>query len=132
MSRRVPTFLSPLVRNSQGLAIYNVRTQAILANHVVTAFDSATRRTGLLKHESLPVGHALVIAPCNAVHTCFMKFAIDIAFVARDGRVLKTRTAVRPWRATGSLRAFATIELPAGTLYRTGTRAGDVLSVCAR
>jgi uncharacterized membrane protein (UPF0127 family) len=123
------TFLSSLLRDTHGCTIRNERTREVIADHVIPAFDSATRRTGLLKHESLPNGHALVIAPCNAVHTCFMRFAIDVVFVARDGRVVKTRTAVRPWRATGALRGFATIELPAGTLARTGTRRGDVLSV---
>ena len=123
------TFLSPLLRHPGGCTIRNQRTGEIIADHVIGAFDSETRRTGLLKHESLPDGHALVIAPCNAVHTFFMRFAIDIAFVAPDGRVVKTRGSVRPWRATGALRAFATIELPAGTLARTDTRPGDVLSV---
>ena len=37
----------------------------------------------------------LVIAPTNAIHTFFMRFAIDVAFVARDGRVLKVRRGRR-------------------------------------
>jgi uncharacterized membrane protein (UPF0127 family) len=101
----------------------------VLADRILTAFDSHSRRTGLLKHDTLPAGDALVIAPCGAVHTFFMRFPIDLVFVDRDGRVLKTRERVAPWRVAGSLRAFATIELPAGTLERTKTARGDVLSV---
>jgi uncharacterized membrane protein (UPF0127 family) len=96
---------------------------------VLTAFDSKTRRTGLLNHDHLPQGHALVIAPCNAIHTFFMKFPIDVAFLARDGRVLKVRSAVAPWRITASLRAHAVIELAAGMLRRTGTARGHRLEV---
>ena len=52
-----------------------------MADRLVPAFDSQTRRTGLLKHTSLDEGEAMIIAPTSAVHTWFMKFDIDIAFV---------------------------------------------------
>ena len=125
----MPTFLSPLVKGAARCVIANARTGLVLAEHVEIAFDSKSRRHGLLHRDSLPDGHALVIAPCSAVHTFFMRFAIDAAFVSRDGRVLKTYSDVGPWRLAGSLRAFAVIELPAGTLERTGTLRGDTLSV---
>jgi uncharacterized membrane protein (UPF0127 family) len=60
-----------------------------------------------------------------------MRFAIDILFAARDGRVLKVSAAVPPRRIAGSLRAFAVVELAAGELARSGTRAGDFLEVSA-
>ena len=125
----MPTFLSPLIKGAPACAIVNTRNEAVLAEHVLPAFDSKTRRQGLLGRDSLPDGYALVIAPSSAVHTFFMRFAIDIVFVGRDGRVLKTRSRVGPWRMCGSLRAFAVIELPAGTIDRTRTIRGDVLAV---
>lgn len=82
-----------------------------------------------MNHKRLPEGNALVIAPCNAIHTFFMKFAIDAAFVARDGRVLKVCTRIPAWRIAASWRAHAVIELPSGALERTGTVAGDRLEV---
>lgn len=96
---------------------------------MLTAFDSKSRRTGLLDHDHLPEGHALVIAPCNAIHTFFMKFVIDVAFVARNGDVLKVRGNVRPWGIAACLSAHAVIELPAGMLERTGTVPGHVLEI---
>jgi uncharacterized protein len=123
------TFVSPLLRGHGEHELRNERTGAVLASHVLTAFDSESRRTGLLKHESLPQGHGLIIAPSNAVHTFFMRFAIDLAFVAKDGRVVKVRAAVPPWRLSGALRAYAVVELPAGTLERTGTVRGDRLVI---
>ena len=71
----------------------------------------------------------MIIAPSNAIHTFFMKFPIDIAFVGRDGRVRKIREAVRPWRMSAALRAYAVIELPAGAIQRSGTVAGDTLVI---
>jgi uncharacterized membrane protein (UPF0127 family) len=124
------TFLTPLLRKGAGdRELRNERTGAVLAARVLTAFDSASRKTGLLHQDALPEGSGLVIAPSSAIHTFFMRFSIDVVFVARDGRVVKVRAAVPPWRITGALRAYAVVELPAGTLERTETRRGDRLIV---
>jgi uncharacterized membrane protein (UPF0127 family) len=122
------SFLSPLLRgDSTAYLIENTRTHTVVAEHVLTAFDSVQRRKGLLGRDSLAEGSALVIAPCNAVHTFFMRFPIDILFVARDGRVVKARPVVRPSRIAFAVRAFAVIELPAGALARSSTAPGDLL-----
>jgi uncharacterized membrane protein (UPF0127 family) len=69
-------------------------------------------------------GSALSIAPCHAIHTFFMRFAIDALFVSRDGRVLKVRGDVGPRRIAAAWRAFAVVELRAGAIERSGTRKG--------
>jgi uncharacterized membrane protein (UPF0127 family) len=101
-----------------------------VARTLLTAFDSKSRKKGLLGRDSLPEGSALIIAPCQAIHTFSMRFAIDVLFVAKDGRVLKVRQAVPARRIAVSLRAFAVVELPAGAIERSGTQAGDRLQVC--
>ena len=111
------------------VALQNERSGCLVASTVLTAFDSKSRRAGLLSYTSLPDGVAMVIAPCNAIHTFFMRFPIDVAFVARDGRVVKTRRSVVPWRITAALRAHAVVELPVGTLARCETVVGDRLVV---
>src|SRR5262245_34642353 len=122
------SFLSPLLRvGSIAHVLENVRTRRVIADQLLTAFDSSSRRQGLLGRDALPDGSALIIAPSNAVHTFFMRFPIDILFVRRDGRVVKVRSTVHPWRVTASLRAFAVIELPAGSLAQSNTTAGDSL-----
>jgi uncharacterized membrane protein (UPF0127 family) len=124
------SFLGPLVKSpTRGLVLRNARTGRVVADRLLPAFDSHTRRTGLLKHAALADGEAMVIAPTNAIHTWFMKFAIDIAFVARDGRVLKTRDTVRPWRMTGAFGGYAVIEMKAGSFAASDTVRGDVLEI---
>jgi uncharacterized protein len=126
------SFLNPLLQTaSTPFALTNTRNNQIVAHTLLTAFDSASRRKGLLGRDGLPDGSALIIAPCQAIHTFSMRFAIDVAFVAKDGLVLKVRQAVPPRRIAGALRAFAVIELPAGAIERSGTRAGDRLRVSA-
>ena len=124
------TFVGPLVAQpNAGLVLRNTRTGRIVATRLLPALESQTRRTGLLKHTSLDDGEAMIIAPTNAVHTWFMKFDIDIAFVTRDGRVLKARDTVRPWRMTGALGGYAVIEMKAGSFSATDTVRGDRLEI---
>ena len=124
------SFLDALVRSGPAsLALTNSRNDRIVARALMPAFDSASRRKGLLQRDFLPEGSALIIAPSNAVHTFFMRFAIDIAFVAKDGRVLKLRRDVRPWRIAAAWRAFAVVELPVGALERAGVQRGDTLRI---
>ena len=124
------SFLRPLLRSSQSAhVIRNSRNGRVLAHDLISAFDSKSRRVGLLRHESFPDGSAMLIAPSNAVHTFFMRFPIDVAFVTRDGRIVKACAGLKPWRLAGALRAHAVVELPAGTLARQDTLAGDVLTI---
>ena len=124
------TFLTPLLRDPAGRhRLQNVRSGRVLAEHLIGAFDSRSRRRGLLGQASLGDGAAMLIAPSNAVHTFFMRFPIDVAFVDRSGRVLKTRRDVQPWRLAAALRGFAVVELAAGSLDRSDTRPGDTLVI---
>ena len=126
----MPSFLTPLLCGEpETCSLINERSGAVVASHLLTAFDSRSRRTGLLRHSSLPEGTALIIAPSNAIHTFFMRFAIDVAFVAKDGRVRKICRALPPWRMAAALRAYAVVELAADALAQSGTSPGDVLAV---
>ncbi len=99
----------------------------MLADRADIADSSAKRRTGLLKHSGLEPGEGLWIAPCEGVHTFGMKFPIDVVFLNRKKKVLKTRSNMVRGRIAISLLANSVLELPAGTLTATGTTVGDQL-----
>ena len=124
------SFLAPLLRSgAPPFALTNVRNKRIVAGTLLTAFDSASRRKGLLDHASLADGSAMIIAPTSAIHTFAMRFAIDVIFVSKDGRVLKVKAAVKPRRIAAAWRAFAVVELAAGAVERSDTRRGDQLQI---
>jgi uncharacterized membrane protein (UPF0127 family) len=126
------SFLDPLLRSGgSSLALTNTRHNRVMARTLLTAFDSKSRRQGLLQHDFLPEDSALIIAPSNTIHTFFMRFVIDVAFVAKDGRVVKLRRNMPPRRIAAAWRAFAVIELAAGALARTDTQPGDTLQIAA-
>lgn len=107
----------------------NQTRNAVLGDAVDVADTSAKRRVGLLKHERLEPGTGLWITPCESVHTFFMKFPIDLVYLDKKKRVRKVRSAVPAWRLSACLSAHSILELPAGTVERTGTQAGDELAI---
>jgi uncharacterized membrane protein (UPF0127 family) len=123
-------FLEPLLKRSATTSTLCVEGQDTpLATVIETAFDSASRKKGLLGRTGLPDGTALVIAPCSAVHTFAMQFPIDVVFARRDGRIIKVRHAMKASRVAGALSAFAVVELTAGAVDRASVRVGDRLVV---
>jgi len=125
------TSLGALVLYSSKLKILvrNHTRNTVLADAADLADTSAKRRTGLLKHAGLNPGEGLWIVPCESVHTFFMKFPIDLAYLDKRKKVRKVRHKVPAWRLSVCLSAHSVLELPAGTLERTGTQAGDELVV---
>jgi len=107
--------------------LVNARTDQPVAASIEVAGTRATRRKGLLGRDGLASGSALVLNPCNAVHTIGMRFAIDVVFVDRRGRVRKIVRNLPPWRMAMSPLSRATIELPAGALGPDVLRVGDRL-----
>jgi uncharacterized membrane protein (UPF0127 family) len=123
-------FLTALVAGPA--SAYQIRidgSEQLLARFLEGAFDSASRNKGLLGRVGMATDQALVIAPCTAVHTFWMKFTIDLVYAARDGRVLKIRRRVGPWRLSAAIGAFAVVELAAGRADLTGLKKGDRLVV---
>lgn len=100
-----------------------------IGDFIDTAESSAQRRTGLLKHAKLDQGAGLWIVPCEAVHTFFMKFAIDLIYLDRKRRVRSIVRELRPWRLSICLPAHSVLELPPGTIDRTNTQKGDELDL---
>lgn len=122
--------LAALVREPQArFGLWNLRTGEAIATRLLPAFDSGTRRQGLLGRHGLRDGEGLVLAPCSSVHTAFMRFPLDLLFLNRAGQVLKTSAAVAPWRIRVAWRAFAVVELEAGSLDRSGTLRGDAVEL---
>jgi uncharacterized membrane protein (UPF0127 family) len=109
------------------LLLMNARTGRTVADAVELAVSRKTRRQGLLGRTGLAAFTALVLAPCAAVHTMFMRFAIDVIFVDAEGRVVHVVPHLVPWRAALALSARAVVELPAGTLASREVAVGDSL-----
>ena len=87
-----------------------------------------TRLAGLMFKKELPPTTGLLLAPCNSVHMCFMRFAIDVVYVDKEYTILKVVKNLRPWIGLSMCtKAWATLEVAAGEAERCGLEVGRKL-----
>jgi len=111
------------------MKIINVTKNTILAEEAVEANTIFGRLKGLLGKKELKKGQALILKPCNSIHTLFMRFPIDVIFLDSRHKVVKAIPNLAPWRISGIyLRGNSALELPLGTIEATHTEAGDYLT----
>jgi uncharacterized protein len=100
----------------------------VVAENVEIAATAWRRFMGLMFRADLPPGHGLLLSPCNSIHMFFMRIPLDVAFLDRDGAVLRAYHGIRPWRISRIVRGAKTaVELRAGTLHEAGVGKGTVL-----
>src|SRR5262245_42671773 len=108
--------------------IFNRTRNVNVAENVDRASRLHERLKGLLGRKNLPSGHGLWIDSCNSIHTFFMHFPIDVVFLNREGKVLRTYENLKPYRITRMVwGASSVLELPAGTLKSSHVKKGDLL-----
>lgn len=76
------------------------------------------RLVGLLGRRALSADEALWIEPCGSVHTFGMRFAIDVVFLDRVGRIVRVVNALPPGRWCRAPGARVAIEFAAGASAR--------------
>ncbi len=81
-----------------------------------------TRLVGLQFRGAMAKNSGLLLAPCSSLHTCFMRFPIDVWMLDEYGIVLGVRRNLRPWRVAVCVRSTKqiietnvdAIDLPVG------------------
>ena len=115
---------------SHTLVARNLDSGTVLASRVTVATRRLERAIGLLTRDRLDAGHGLLIVPCRGVHTCGMRFTIDIVVLSAAGRVVDAVADLRPWRFRFPRQgSFSVLELPAGTLMASQTQIGHRISL---
>ena len=118
--------------HDQNFIARDVETGLVIANRVMVATSRAERAVGLLSRSRLEPGEALWISPCHGVHTCFMRFTIDILALNNDGVVVDAVSMLKPWRfRLPKAGACSVLELPAGTLVKSQVALGHRIKVDA-
>lgn len=109
--------------------IKNIDSGAVISENPCFAETFLQRLTGLMGRRSFPCGHdSMVFKRCNSIHCFFMLMEIDVIFIDCEGHVVKTFSRLKPWRlAFGGRNGETVIELPAGTIEKSGTVTGNTL-----
>ena len=95
----------------------HAKTGDVLAQSVEPARTFWARLTVLMGRKSLAPQTALLLEPCPQIHTCFMRFNIDVVFLDATNRVVAVVENIKPWRMSKFYySARRTLEFPGGTL----------------
>ena len=79
--------------------VYTVKEESgrLLLNRVKIADNFWLKLIGLMGKKALPEGEGLFLKKVKSVHTCFMRFPIDVIYLDRGYRVIAKET-LPPWR----------------------------------
>lgn len=84
------------------------------------------RILGLIPYKTIPSDTAMVLKGANSIHTCFMKFSIDVLYVDKNNVVLAAFNDVKPYGFLPWIfKSAYVIECAAGCL---SAQKGDIIS----
>ena len=110
--------------------LYHAGKEITLVENLKMATTFWQRLRGLMLAPPLPPGEALLIYPCNSVHTFFMRYPIDIIFLSENLQALQCLPHLPPYRFSPLIKeATSVLELPAGTIHNCGLETGDYFQI---
>jgi uncharacterized membrane protein (UPF0127 family) len=116
--------------NDERVCVLNRTRERFVATNVSVANSYFRRLVGLLgkTRKWARAGRGLWVVPSHGIHTIGMLFPIDLIFLDREKNVVHLEEHVRPFRISRvSLRSYSVLELPAHSVFRSGTCIGDRL-----
>lgn len=109
--------------------VFDLDAGAVVCERCELADTPWRRARGLLGRTAIDRGEGLLLRPTAAIHTWFMRFAIDVIFLDAELQVIGVREELRPWRAAGRRGSRAVLELHAGEGRRRGVVPGTRLAL---
>ncbi len=113
------------------LRALNQTRATVLCENLEEAGGMSGKSRGLLGRAGLAADAGMLfdagrLEPFMCMHMLFMRFAIDVVFLDRAGKVIRINHNLRPWRfSTIVWGAHRALELPAGGAARSRTEVGD-------
>lgn len=85
------------------------------------------RMRGLLGRSELKSNEGLWLDRCASVHTFFMKYALDLVYLDKQGKIVKLVENLPPYRCSGCYKATSVVELLAGEISRLKLAKGMIM-----
>lgn len=127
-----------MAASTSPLRARNLSRSTALAERLEVADGLWDKFMGLMGRPGLEPGAGLWLTGTNGIHMMFMRFAIDAIFLGKpdpgrqDARpVLSVHRGLRAWIGVVPLvrGANGVLELPIGTIERSGTAVGDLIAL---
>lgn len=106
------------MKNKKLIKLISKENEVVLEN-VVIADSFFSRLKGLMGKNTIKDDEGLLIRPCNSIHTFFMKFNLDIAFIDKNFIVLEIYRDLAPNKLSKIYKKSKfVIESKTGSLYK--------------
>ena len=109
--------------------ITNRRNGDLISQKAKVANNLISRMVGLMFRKVMDKEEALIFYLAPSIHTCFMRFPIDLIFLDKERKIIRICEALKPWRAVLCAKSFITIELPPYKAEDASLKLGDVLEI---
>ncbi len=101
-----------------------------ICNNAIVADSFYKKLKGLMFSDKFDGFDGLIFYGTNSIHTCFMRYNIDVVFFNRKNEIKKIYRGLRPWRHTQIVfSASRVLELAEGQLHES-IKEGDTLEIC--
>lgn len=111
------------------MRILNTTKGTVICEQGRRADSFLSRTRGLMGVRHLDPQEGLILTPCTSIHTCFMRFPLDVIFIKQEiivGLVL----SIPPWRVSPIYwGAHYAIELAAGAIVQSLSAKGDRIAI---
>jgi len=115
---------------SRTFCAFNVTRQAFINLGVSVADTTLTRLRGLLGRMRLRTNEGLWMVPSRGIHTFGLMFPVDLIYLDQNLRVVHLVENLGPLRiAPVRMNSASILELPARSIYQSGTQLGDQLMI---
>lgn len=86
------------------------------------------RFKGLMFSRPIADDEAFLIRGCSSVHTFFMRYELDLAYLDEAGRIVQLKKNMPPWRMSwGGTGVHHTLEMLAGGIDHLGLCVGEIV-----
>ncbi len=109
------------------VTIVNKRNNKIVFSKAYEAKSFFLKLRGLMFKKTLTNDEALIFYKTSSIHTCFMRFPLDIIFLDINRKIIRIVESLGAWRMVYCKGAYCTIETAAGTVSLKDIRVNDIL-----
>ena len=103
----------------------------LISSKAIIASGFWLRLKGLMFDKAIDERAAVIFYHAPAIHTSFMRFAIDIVFLDKNNKIIKICEAVKPWKIVFCPQSALVLELPAHRAKERSLQTGDILQIKA-
>jgi uncharacterized protein len=110
------------------LKLINKTNNKVISENVMVADSFFKRLRGLMFTKELPEQNALLIKPCNEIHTFNMRYSIDVLYIDANNKILAVNEAMKPGKIGKRVKnAVSVVELPCSKIKNLNVKSGDVV-----